>query len=302
MLKLTLGQKLPRPAVVALGFFDCVHIGHKAVIERAKRMAEEQGAVCAVFTFSDDPASALGKGKQIYTPSERAGLFEELGADAVVSCAFSDVRDMPAAEFAELLKTSLPAVAVAAGEDYTFGAGGKGDTALLAEVFGKAKVETVPFVLTTGGTKVSSSLIRRLVSAGDVEAANELLTGRYFMTGRVLHAHGRGKRLGFPTANIPFPGDREPLAPGVYATVVKADGKRFGGMTNVGARPTFGETAPTVESFVFDFSGDLYDKDITLSFVGRLRDIRDFGSAAALERQLAADEIAARKLLGRTVL
>ena len=282
MLKLTLGQKLPRPAVVALGFFDCVHIGHKAVIERAKRMAEKQGAVCAVFTFSDDPASALGKGKQIYTPSERAGLFEELGAD--------------------LLKTSLPAVAVAAGEDYTFGAGGKGDTALLAEVFGKAKVETVPFVVTTGGTKVSSSLIRRLISAGDVEAANELLTGPYFMTGRVLHAHGRGKRLGFPTANIPLPGDREPLAPGVYATVVKADGKRFGGMTNVGARPTFGETAPTVESFVFDFSGDLYDKDITLSFVGRLRDIRDFGSAAALERQLAADEIAARELLGRTVL
>ena len=122
------------------------------------------------------------------------------------------------------------------------------------------------------------------------------------MTGRVLHAHGRGKRLGFPTANIPLPGDREPLAPGVYATVVKADGKRFGGMTNVGARPTFGETAPTVESFVFDFSGDLYDKDITLSFVGRLRDIRDFGSAAALERQLAADETAARELLGRTVL
>ena len=137
--------------------------------------------------------------------------------------------------------------------------------------------------------KISSTAVKEAISAGDIARANALLSEPYFMLGRVSHAHGRGGTFGFPTANIPFDSSRLAPAPGVYATKVTVEGKVFLGGTNVGTKPTFGDEKPSVETFILDFDGDIYGKNIKLAFYQRLRGISDFGSAEGLAAQLERD-------------
>lgn len=288
---LNYGEKYENSVALCVGFFDCVHKGHAEIIGRAKARAAALGAECAVLTFVNDPGVFLGKKKQLYTFRERAEALADLGVDVVVAAVFDEKFYTTAAEdFLNTLTSSLNPVTVVAGEDYTFGAGAKGNAAMLSDILGRKgiPVAILPLKGTENG-KISSTEIKNAVERGDIAYANAHLTEPYFMLGKVGHAHGRGSTFGYPTANIPFGEDRLPPADGVYITSVTFDGKTYIGGTNVGAKPTFGDERPSVETFILDFGGDIYGKEIKLAFYKRLRDIEKFSSAAALAAQLDTD-------------
>ena len=293
MNKINFGEKYDAPLALALGFFDCVHRGHAAVISSAREYAAAHGCECAVFTFSNDPGAFVGKRARIYTFEERAEALRGLGADVIVSAEFdSRFAALSREHFAEVLRDTLDLRAIRAGEDYTYGAQRAGDASTLDEDFGAYGVDigVLPLIRIAGEEeKISSTAVKEALSAGDITRVNMLLSEPYFMLGRVSHAHGRGGTFGFPTANIPFDSSRLAPAPGVYATKVTVEGKVFLGGTNVGTKPTFGDEKPSVETFILDFDGDIYGKNIKLAFYQRLRGIRDFGSAEGLAAQLERD-------------
>ncbi len=293
MNKINFGEKYDAPLALALGFFDCVHRGHAAVISSAKEYAASHGCECAVFTFSNDPGAFVGKRARIYTFEERAEALRGLGADVIVAAEFdSRFAALSREHFAEVLRDTLDLRAIRAGEDYTYGAQRAGDASTLDEDFGAYGVDigVLPLIRIAGEEeKISSTAVKEALSAGDIARVNMLLSEPYFMLGRVSHAHGRGGTFGFPTANIPFDSSRLAPAPGVYATKVTVEGKVFLGGTNVGTKPTFGDEKPSVETFILDFDGDIYGKNIKLAFYQRLRGISDFGSAEGLAAQLERD-------------
>lgn len=293
MNKINFGEKYDAPLALALGFFDCVHRGHAAVISSAREYAAAHGCECAVFTFSNDPGAFVGKRARIYTFEERAEALRGLGVDVIVAAEFdSRFAALSREHFAEVLRDTLDLRAIRAGEDYTYGAQRAGDASTLDEDFGAYGVDigVLPLLFIDGEKqKISSTAVKEALSAGDIARANALLSEPYFMLGRVSHAHGRGGTFGFPTANIPFDNSRLAPAPGVYATKVTVGGKVFLGGTNVGTKPTFGDEKPSVETFILDFDGDIYGKNIKLAFYQRLRGISDFGSAEGLAAQLERD-------------
>lgn len=293
MNKINFGEKYDAPLALALGFFDCVHRGHAAVISSAREYAAAHGCECAVFTFSNDPGAFVGKRARIYTFEERAEALRGLGADVIVAAEFdSRFAALSREHFAEVLRDTLDLRAIRAGEDYTYGAQRAGDASTLDEDFGAYGVDigVLPLLFIDGEKqKISSTAVKETLSAGDITRVNMLLSEPYFMLGRVSHAHGRGGTFGFPTANIPFDSSRLAPAPGVYATKVTVGGKVFLGGTNVGTKPTFGDEKPSVETFILDFDGDIYGKNIKLAFYQRLRGISDFGSASGLAAQLERD-------------
>ena len=293
MNKINFGEKYDAPLALALGFFDCVHRGHAAVISSAREYAAAHGCECAVFTFSNDHGAFVGKRARIYTFEERAEALRGLGADVIVAAEFdSRFAALSREHFAEVLRDTLDLRAIRAGEDYTYGAQRAGDASTLDEDFGAYGVDigVLPLIRIAGEEeKISSTAVKEALSAGDITRVNMLLSEPYFMLGKVSHAHGRGGTFGFPTANIPFDDSRLAPAPGVYATKVTVEGKVFLGGTNVGTKPTFGDEKPSVETFILDFDGDIYGKNIKLAFYQRLRGISDFGSAEGLAAQLERD-------------
>lgn len=300
MNKINFGEKYDAPLALALGFFDCVHRGHAAVISSAREYAAAHGCECAVFTFSNDPGAFVGKRAHIYTFEERAEALRGLGADVIVAAEFdSRFAALSRERFAEVLRDTLDLRAIRAGEDYTYGAQRAGDASTLDEDFGAYGVDigVLPLIRIAGEEeKISSTAVKEALSAGDIARANALLSEPYFMLGKVSHAHGRGGTFGFPTANIPFDSSRLAPAPGVYATKVTVGGKVFLGGTNVGTKPTFGDEKPSVETFILDFDGDIYGKNIKLAFYQRLRGISDFGSAEGLAAQLERDVARIREI------
>lgn len=285
------GERYGAPTVLAMGFFDCVHLGHAAIIREAERMARELGAQCAVFTFSNDPGSFLNKKKQLYSLKERTEVFSALGADAVVTAEFDkDFYATTAEEFLTKLIASGELAGVVAGEDYTFGARALGDARMLCDFMrGAGKAVSVLDLERMGGVKISSTGIKNAVERGDIGYANARLTEPYFMLGTVSHAHGRGSTFGYPTANIPFDTERLSPAEGVYAVKATVDGRTYIGGTNVGTKPTFGDERPSVETYMLDFDGDIYGKEMKLAFYKRIRGVTKFASAQALAARLDAD-------------
>ena len=300
MNKINFGEKYDTPLALALGFFDCVHRGHAAVISSAREYAAAHGCECAVFTFSNDPGAFVGKRACIYTFEERAEALRGLGVDVIVAAEFdSRFAALSRENFATVLRDTLDLRAIRAGEDYTYGAQRAGDASTLDEDFGAYGVDigVLPLIRIAGEEeKISSTAVKEALSAGDIVRANALLSEPYFMLGRVSHAHGRGGTFGFPTANIPFDCSRLAPAPGVYATKVTVEGKVFLGGTNVGTKPTFGDEKPSVETFILDFDGDIYGKNIKLAFHKRLRGISDFGSVDELAEQLRRDVARIREI------
>ena len=300
MNKINFGEKHDAPLALALGFFDCVHRGHAAVISSAREYAAAHGCECAVFTFSNDPGAFVGKRARIYTFEERAEALRGLGVDVIVAAEFdSRFAALSRENFATVLRDTLDLRAIRAGEDYTYGAQRAGDASTLDEDFGAYGVDigVLPLIRIAGEEeKISSTAVKEALSAGDIARANALLSEPYFMLGKVSHAHGRGGTFGFPTANIPFDSSRLAPAPGVYATKVTVAGKVFLGGTNVGTKPTFGDEKPSVETFILDFDGDIYGKNIKLAFYQRLRGISDFGSVDELAKQLGRDVARIREI------
>lgn len=278
-----------RKRVIALGFFDGVHLGHGALLRRVAERAAGLDALPCAFTFDRSPAAALtGRAVPLLTGvGDRTRLMEELyGIREVVVAHFDVMRQMDWQDFVgQYLQKELGVVHVVAGHDFHFGYRGEGDPRRLADRCAQLGMgcDVIPKVELDGVT-VSSTYIRTLVEAGDVEQAARFLGHPHILTGTVVHGNEIGRTLGSPTANLTVP--QGIIAPGfgVYATrVLLPDGARPA-VTNVGVRPTVsaGGRAVTVEPWILDYDGDLYGQDIRVEFCARLRPERKFPDLPAL--------------------
>ena len=292
--------------VIALGFFDGVHIGHGALLRKTTERAKELDCVSAAFTFDCAPREFVtGIPVPLLTsPRERGELISELyGIDEVIVAPFDHaMMTMPWQDFIEkLLLGQCGAVHLVAGHDYHFGFKNQGTPEILCKYCADRGIgcDIIPKV-EYQGTTVSSTHIRGLIEAGEVEKAAEFLGHLHRMSGTVEHGCGIGAKRLFPTANLIPRGTAIIPAHGVYATKVTLEsGKTYLGVTNVGTRPTVSDgAAVTVETYLIGFSGDLYGQRIRVEFCQRLRGEEKFSSTQALYGRIAQDIEQAKKLLG----
>ena len=292
----------PPPAETSLtiGNFDGVHLGHRELLRRTVDHARELGSLAVVLTFSPHPIRFFSPAARFYeitTLEEKAARMEELGIDALVVESFTgDVGEMGPEEFARtVIHERMRARLVTVGYDFTFGKNRTGSPPMLARIGRELgfSVDIVPPVL-RGGAIVSSSRIRELLLAGRVKEAEELLCGPFKLSGRVIRGASRGRKLGFPTANIQTEQELLPL-PGVYVVDAEAGGAARRGVANIGFNPTFGENSLGVEVHLLDFDGDLYGRDMTVWLRDRIRDERKFKTAEELVRQIEKDVGYARR-------
>ncbi len=293
----------PGPVVLALGVFDGVHLGHRAVIGRAVEVARAKGLPASVLTFVEHPRTVLRPDQPVpllSTWREKRELMAELGVDRVIGAHFTpSLAQIEAEEFVRrILVDHLCAEHVVVGYNFRFGHEAAGNPDLLARLsaeLGYGFEVVQPFKL--GDTPVSSSAIRRLLATGQIQEANRLLGYSYGLRGLVVGGDQRGRRIGFPTANLHV--DDRKLLPafGVYAGFACWAGERRPCVVNIGIRPTFDPPQLKVEGHILDFSGDLYGQTITLSLERHLRGERAFPSVDALVTQIQADVREARTML-----
>ncbi|HEX6212789.1 MAG TPA: bifunctional riboflavin kinase/FAD synthetase [Methylomirabilota bacterium] len=294
--------------VLALGNFDGLHRGHLKIIERVRRVAGERAATAVVMTFDPHPPRVVRPDKApplLMTMGQRLEALERAGVDGVAVVRFTRALSQWAPEtfVRTVLVEWLRVSEVWVGANFLFGHDRAGNFSLLRSLgttygFRAEKIDPVRYKEFV----VSSTRIRRLISEGRVDEAGALLGHPYAIDGMVVAGDGRGRPMGFPTANLQS--DNELIPPhGVYATTVRLDGVIYPSITNVGVRPTFGDGgAPVVETHLLDGGRDLYGRSLRLGFVLRLRDERRFETAELLQAQIAADVQKARLLFERMSL
>lgn len=293
-------KEYKEPIALALGFFDCMHVGHVRLVNCVNAFcAEHQNVKSALLTFTNDPNIVFGKEREIYSFEDRVSVLEKLSIDVVVGACFdSGFINTSASDFLKILCENFNIKFIAVGADYTFGKNASGNVDLLKDFCASQRItlEVVPFER-VNGEKLSTSNLKSLVKSGAVDVLNPLLSQPYFVSGRVLHAKHNGTPMGFPTANLAINKDRLPLCSGIYATICTIDGVDYPSMTNVGAKPTFDDDSPSIETYIFDFCQDLYGKQINVGFIKRTRDIIKFEDASALKNRLHQDETVIREIL-----
>lgn len=295
-------QRPQRPVCLALGTFDGLHLGHRAVLDAVRAAARRIGGEAVATTFDPHPVTVIAPPAHPYlltTLEERVPLFEAAGLDALLVVRFdATLREMAAADWLALLHRQVAPEVVVVSSTHTFGRGREGNAATLeawSARFGFA-VEVVPPV-TNGGMVISSTAVRGALADGDVRQAAIWLGRWYSVRGQVVAGAGRGRRIGVPTANVRVPAEKVVPALGVYAAYARVGADTFPAAVNVGVRPTFGETDPVLEAHLIDTTQDLYGQAIEVAFVERLREERAFQDAQDLGAQIAADIRVARDLL-----
>lgn len=291
-----------RGGAVSIGNFDGVHRGHARIVETLRASAVKAGGPAIVFTFDPHPVRLL-RPDAVPPPltwaDRKAELIEELGVDGMIVYPTDEnlLALTPEEFFRAIVVEQLGARAMVEGPNFYFGKGRVGNIEVLRSLCEGSDValEVVP-PLTFGGDYVSSSRIRRLIEAGDVAAAAEMLTRPYCIRGMVTHGAGRGAKIGFPTANIDAIDTILP-ATGVYACVAIFGDERWPAAVNIGPNPTFGEDHLKVEAHVIGYSGSLYGRPLEVDFLARVRETRPFASVAELQQQLAADVRFVQELL-----
>ena len=292
-----------RERVIALGFFDGVHLGHGALLRRAAEEAKKRGCESAVFTFDRPPKEVITgiPCPLINSPEDRAELVKRLyGIDEMIMVPFDDeMRTTPWDRFVtDILVGRYGAVHLVAGHDHHFGHRNQGSPELLREKCAELGLgcDIIPAV-TLNGVTVSSTHIRKLLEEGDVETARAFLGHPHVLTQTVGHGRQLGRTIGIPTANLVAPPHVLLPRRGVYAAkITLPDGRAFGGVTNVGVRPTVNNGQDvTVEPWILDFDGDLYGQAIRVEFFRRLRDERKFESLDALRSQIETDAVKTRE-------
>lgn len=284
--------------MLCLGNFDGVHRAHRALLTEARALRDTTlpHAACGVFCFEGLSSDHLLKTPlpHLCTEEDRLEVFREMGMEFAILADFPSVKELPAEKFiSSLLVGVLHCVATVCGFNYRFGSGGAGTPELLTAHFG-AYARVLPPV-TESDTPVSSTRIRSLLAAGEVETASRLLCHPYTFTSPVLHGKRLGRTIGIPTVNQSVPAGLLVPALGVYVTDCTVDGVTYRGVTNVGVHPTVDKDAPVnCETFLLDFSNEVYGKDVTLSFLHRLRPERRFRSLEELREQIQRDVEIAR--------
>lgn len=297
------------PSVATIGFFDGVHRGHRFLIEQVKHEAQVRGLASSVITFPVHPRKVLQDDYRphlLSTPQEKLTLLEETGIDQCILLDFTThLAGLTAREFMEVLKNRYRIRALVIGYDHRFGHNRSEGFEDYVRYGHELDMEVIParacrLHTPRGETPVSSSLIRRLLLEGEVAQANECLGYPYFINGTVVSGHRVGHQLGYPTANLQ-PDHPDKLIPdnGVYAVHVTLDGRqRYGGMLNIGFRPTLDNgNERSIEVHIFDFGQDIYHHPLRLSFLQRIRAERRFASLDELTAQLQRDAAAIRHLL-----
>ena len=289
--------------VLALGFFDGVHLGHGGLLAKARQRADALGVSAAALTFDRHPASFISgfPVPMLNTLTERANMMRELyGIDCVQVLPFDDdLRDMPWDIFAqELLLERYNACHLICGHDYRFGARGEGDAQKLQEFCAKAGIgfDCIEEIRLEDET-VSSTLIRKLLLAGETEKATRFLGHPHSMTGFVVGGRQVGRTLGIPTANLQAEAGILLPKKGVYAAKAYFDGNCYPAVVNIGTRPTFDGQSITVEPWLLDFSGDLYGKKLRLEFHAYLRGERKFHTPQELREEILRNAETTRDLL-----
>jgi riboflavin kinase/FMN adenylyltransferase len=293
---------IPRGAVVAMGNFDGVHLGHRAVIEAALQMARLHGSPALAVTFEPHPRSFFSPNTPQFRLTDEAAklrLLAGTGLSGAVVMTFDKTRaGTSAQEFIHHdLIGRLGISGIAVGYDFHFGKGRVGSPSLLVSEAPRLGIEVdVQPHVDIAERPVSSSAIRMALAEGQIAEASAMLGGPWFVSGEVIHGEKRGRDLGFPTANIRL--DRNcGLRHGIYAVRVGRGNGRLDGVANFGRRPTFDNGAPLLEVFLFDFDGDLYGTTLDVAFIGFIREELKFDSAEALVARMADDSARAREQL-----
>lgn len=280
---------------IALGNFDGVHLGHQEIIKKAVAYSKENKLKSAIFTFSNHPRNLIpGKKevKNIIYPDEKAKLIEALGVDYFVNIEFTEeIMKMPPEEYVKsILIDALKAKAIFSGFNYRFGYKAEGDTGLLkklGEKYGFSLFVSNPVII--DNEVVSSTLIRELIKSGDIDECDKFLGRNYAFRGKVVVGNRLGKSIGFPTSNIMI--DESMVTPpnGVYITYLKYNGVRYPSITNVGVKPTIGEFKKNMETHIFNFNKELYDKTVEIEFIEMMRPEAKFSSLDELISQIRND-------------
>lgn len=277
------------PALLVLGCFDAIHLGHRELIKKAKLQAKINGLDLGVMMFRD------GKGgKLVYTFDERLSILETLGVKFVLAIDFNEEFMATAPlDFLATIENYINVKAYMSGKDFRFGAKAKGKASTLKS-YAEDDENGVWYMsvkdILCEGEKVSTTLIKSCLEGGDVSKADRLLGSDFNVTGEVVHGAGRGgEEVGFPTVNIVYPEDKYPVKAGVYKVYSVIDGTKYFGIANYGNCPTFGDDRVALEVYFDGFSGDLYGAVLTIYFVGYIRDIVCFNSVAELSSQLERD-------------
>ena len=293
--------------VLALGNFDGLHLAHRDIIKKTRQDALKKGLKSVVFLLDPHPVKVLYPDrifKLLSSTEEKLEKLKCLGIDRVVVEPFTEtVSTLAPFLFVQTyLKDTLNVSKVIVGFDYTFGRKGQGTVNHLlkwSEWLG-FEVEIVSPIM-HGNDVVSSSLVRELLTTGDVVRASEILGYYYNRTGRVIHGDGRGRQIGFPTANLDIPEELMLPGKGVYLSLVVRGQEKLFGLTNIGIKPTFcNDNKTTTEVFILDFKGNIYHEELTLYFLHKIRDEKAFKAVSDFKRQVESDVCSARQLITET--
>jgi len=294
--------KPQKEMLLTIGVFDGVHLGHQRLLARLRDEARRKSWLSGVVTFSSHPEVVLSKGNELLWLDDletRVSLLRDAGVDVVVTLPFSsELAQLSAREFVQLLKDCLKMRGLIVGPDFALGKDREGDVDKL-RLLGKKmgfSFEVIPATVLDGQV-VSSSAIRQALSQGDMRMV-EKLTGRLFsLSGQVVTGDGRGRTLGFPTANLEMSAEQALPGDGVYATIAHVDHQLMPSVTNIGVRPTFEGSKHLVETYIFDYEGELIGQKFTIDLVDKIRDEKRFDTVEQLKAQIKKDIEQARQIL-----
>ena len=288
--------------IYALGFFDGVHLGHQALLGACRRLAGEKGCAAGAVTFGTHPDALVRQDspRLINSPKDREWLLrEKFHMDTVVTLPFDEqMRTLPWEDFLEMLREKFGAVGFVCGEDFRFGYRGQGRA---ADLEGYCRRWGLPCSVipdqTVDGIRVSSTYIRQQLETGDMATAVKFLGHPHVLSGTVIHGRALGRKIGVPTANLAVPEGLVVPRFGVYACSCLIEGVRYPAVTNLGTRPTVEGHNLRVESWILDYSGDLYDREITVEFHYFLRPEEKFPSLEALQAEIRKNAEETREYL-----
>lgn len=290
--------------IYALGFFDGVHLGHRALLYACQRLARQAGIDTGAITFEQHPQSLFTDTPPVLLNStqDRCRLLQRYGAQTILTYPVTPaVMGMPWEDFLMELVRYHGAVGFVCGYDFRFGRNGEGNAAKLRAFCEEYSLECMVLPeQTLDGIRISSTHIRQLIEAGDMETAEKFLGHRHILSGEVVPGRQLGRTIGVPTANILIPHGVVVPKLGVYACKCKIDGAEYAAVTNIGSRPTVGGHQVRTESWIQGFEGDLYDRQIMLEFCCFLREEKKFDSLEELRRQIRKDASEVGKFFKKT--
>ncbi len=291
-----------KDTLLTIGVFDGVHLGHKYLISRLTENAKRQNLLSVVVTFRQHPQEVLSPQTKLpflTSLAKRTSLLKDEGVDAIIPLSFTgELAQLSASQFVSLLKKYLRMRGLIIGPDFALGRNREGNIDTLRSLGQDMNfnVTVIPPVM-IGGEVVSSTAVRKALADGDMKGALKLIGRPFSLDGRVASGAGRGSKLGFPTANLDIDPQQALPAEGVYATWVYIDNQAHQSMTNIGRRPTFPGSERTVEVLVLDYHDNLYERELKIGIIERLRSEKQFDTAEELKKQIAEDVKQGRAIL-----